>query len=222
MDEIATQENLEKKSVEDHWLRYLFHNLLVKKIFFSSSKKLQDKILDLIIGQPKSILDVSCGDDDLVVRICKKFKVEICVANDLSPKLTSFIHDNTVKITYTNFNILSKPFVEKFDLVVCKNTLHHIPRSYQSSLIQYLLKISNQLIIVDIEDPSRSTFRSKIWNWYYRTFLGDEGNCFLNFDSFKTFLSIEKKFILGEFSTLKGNYMYGTYSKSFNSDSSLT
>lgn len=223
MNEIETLENLEKNSVRKYWLGYVIHNLVVKNIFAKSSEKLQNKIMDLIIGKPKSILDVSCGDDDLIIKICRKLETNICVANDLSPKLTSFLNDKGSNITYTNFNILSQPFTEKFDLVICKNTLHHISNNYQSDLIQYLLKISKQLIIVDIEDPRNSTYRSKIWNWYYQIFLGDKGNYFLSFDKFKTILSSpQKEFVLGKIPTLKGEYMYATYyPKDFNSNSSL-
>lgn len=223
MNEIEIQENLEKNSVRKYWFCYIFHNFVVKKFFSLSSNRLQRRIIDLIIGEPKSILDTSCGDDDLIIKICRKFKTNVCVANDLSPKLTSFIDDRNVNVTYTNFNILSQPFVEKFDLVLCKNTFHHIPKHFQADLVEYLLQISNQLVIVDIEDPRNSSIRARIWNWYYRIFLGDRGDYFLNFNDFRTLLSVPKgKFILGKIQTIKGNYMYGIYrSNDFNSASNF-
>ncbi|MEK7208863.1 MAG: class I SAM-dependent methyltransferase [Patescibacteria group bacterium] len=214
MDEIKIQENREKDSIRKYWFGYLAHNFVVKKLFALSSKRLQNRIVSLVVGTPRSILDTSCGDDDLIVRICRKFGASICIANDLSPQLTSFINDTGVILRRTNFNILSQPFVNKFDLVVCKNTLHHIPKDYQANLIGYLLKISRQLIIVDIENPKNSSIRARIWNWYYRIILGDKSDYFLDFEEFQSTLSSAgNQFTFGKFPTMKGDYMYGVTTK---------
>ncbi len=213
--EIEIQESKEKDSIKKYWFMYVLHNFLVKRIFVKSSINLKNKIKALIFGAPKKILDVACGDDDLILEVCLKFNTEMCIANDLSPKLTSLMTTDDTNVTYTNFNILSKPFKENFDLVLCKNTLHHIPKKYHQELIRYLLKISNQLIVVDIENPQKSNLRALLWNYYYRIFLGDQGNDFLSFEEFTLLLkSQQHSFIVGKINTIKGNYMYGSYKKS--------
>lgn len=210
---IEERENLEEESVRLFWFNYLIHNYLIKKIFKFSSKILQEELIKLIKYNPKRILDVSCGDDDFIVKICDKYNSNICIANDLSIKLSSIIKDKKTKVQYTNFNILYFPFKDKFDLVVCKNTLHHIPKQFQVDLIKYLLRISRQLLIVDIEDPRDSLLRAKLWNLYYRLFLGDKGEFFLNNYSFKKLLiSSGISFNVGEILTLKGKYLYAYYS----------
>lgn len=220
--EIKIQESEEKNSVRKYWLMYILHNFIVKRIFLKSSINLKDKIKGLILRVPQTLLDVSCGDDDLIFDICKKFKTKVCIANDLSPKLTSLVTTEDTNVTYTNFNILSEPFQEEFDLVLCKNTLHHIPKYYHEKLIQYLLKISKQFIVVDIENPKKSNLRALLWNYYYRIFLGDQGNAFLSFEEFNLLLSKrEPSFSIGKINTIKGFYMYGSYKKSESSDSNL-
>jgi len=219
---IKIQESKEKNSVKRYWLMYILHNILVKRILSKSSLNLKNKIKKLIVGVPKKILDVSCGDDDLIFEICEKFKTETCIANDLSPKLTSLVAFDDTNVTYTNFNILNEPFHEQFDLVLCKNTLHHIPKDYHESIIRYLLKISKQLIIIDIENPRKSNLRALLWNYYYRIFLGDQGDDFLSFEEFSLLLKNKQPlFTVGKIRTIKGNYMYGSYKKSESSDSSF-
>lgn len=221
-NEIKIQELKEKNSVKRYWFMYVLHNLLVKRIFSRSSINLKNKIQKLIVGMPKKILDVSCGDDDLIFEICEKFKTDICVVNDLSPKLTSLVVFDDANVTYTNFNILTEPFHEQFDLVLCKNTLHHIPKNHHAELIKYLLEISKQLIIVDIENPRKSNLRALVWNYYYRVFLGDQGDDFLSFEEFSSLLKNKQLlFTIGKIRTIKGNYMYGFYKKSESSDSNF-
>lgn len=221
-DEIKIKELKEKNSVKRYWFMYILHNLLIKRIFSKSSKNLKNEIKKLIMSVPKKVLDVSCGDDDLIFEICEKFKTKICIANDLSPKLTSLVAFDDTNVTYTNFNILNEPFREQFDLVLCKNTLHHIPKNHHEKLIKYLLKISKQLIIVDVENPKKSNLRALLWNYYYKIFLGDQGDDFLSLDEFTLLLRNEQPlFSVGKINTIKGNYMYGFYKKPETSDSNF-
>lgn len=181
-----------------------------------ASKRINKKILQLICNNPKSIIDVSCGDDQLIFKLEKLYKPEICIGNDISWKTISLLsrtHKKNSNVLFTNHNALELPFKKKFDLIIFKNTLHHIPDGQKINLIKTLSSLAKQLIIVDIDNPSRSTYLAKIWNWYYVHFLGDQGDFFLTYREFKKILSENiqnKKIACGIINTIKGRYFYAS------------
>lgn len=195
------------------FVSHIFNKHLTKVISWSASKKIKRQILNLIHGHPKSILDVSCGDDDLILELEKKFTPELCVANDISWEVISLLQKKIKKsrIIFTNHNVLTLPFIKKFDLLLFKNTLHHIPAAEQINLIKRLSSLSKQLIIIDIEDPNRSNFLTKIWNWYYRYLLGDQGGYFITLEELEQITKkniADKKITSGVINTVKGRYFF--------------
>lgn len=134
-------------------------------------------------------------------------------------KLSSKIHQppfgeiDSVKNNKFSLLYLLHKYVIK-NLVIFKNTLHHIKKEYHEKVLTNLKKIAKQLIIVDVDDPQNSTFRSKLWNNYYVYLLGDQGDSFLTFNEFKKILNSEKfacyKLKTGVISTIKGNYFYAS------------
>ncbi len=198
------------------FLLYLLHKYIIKRIGSSSSRKIRNKIFSLIEGKPITILDASCGEDSIVDELYGRYKPDICVGNDISWKTTTLIKNRNPAVFFTNHNVLNLPYKIKFDLVIFKNTLHHIEKKHQSELVKNLLGLAKQLIIVDIDDPQKSTFRSKIWNKYYVYLLGDQGNSFLSFEQFNKMLNA-KKFAYkdlktGVINTIKGRYFYASMS----------
>ena len=117
-------------------------------------------------------------------------------------------------VFFTNHNVLNLPYEIKFDLVIFKNTLHHIEKRYQKEVVESLRNLAKQLIIIDINDPQNSTLRSKLWNNYYVYLLGDQGDSFLTFDEFKKILDLKNitydKLKTGTINTIKGKYFYVT------------
>ncbi|MFA5747276.1 MAG: NUDIX domain-containing protein [Candidatus Paceibacterota bacterium] len=203
-----------KKFFLPHFFNKYFINSIVGRL---SSNRIKEEILKLISGSPRSIADLSCGDDDLIFDLGKKYLPDICLANDISWKLISLIKekDKEGKIIFTNHDILDLPLAKKFDLAIFKNTFHHIPSGAQAELIKNLSALCDQLVIIDIEDPSRSGFFAKIWNWYYVHFLGDQGESFLTFESFKEVVTNNvknKKISFGTINTIKGRYFYASSS----------
>ncbi|MBU1130950.1 class IV adenylate cyclase [Patescibacteria group bacterium] len=202
-------------SARKYFLSYIINKYIVKFIGRISSYRIRKKIYELTNGKPESILDVCSGDDTLIFSLKKKFQSKLCVANDISLKILSLLtnkHCNS-NVIFTNHNILDFPFKKKFDLVIFKNSLHHIPEEEQSRLISWLSETSKQLIIIDIEDPNHSTFLSKIWHLYYINFLGDQGNNFVKFDEFKKLIEKNikiKKIDFGVINTIKGRYYYSS------------
>lgn len=200
------------------FLHYFINKYFLKFIGKFASKRIQNKIIELICNNPISIIDVSCGDDDFIFKLEKLYNPELCVANDISWKTISLIKNKNKEsnIIFTNHNVLDLPLKRRFDLIIFKNTLHHVPSTERIDLIKRLSNLSKQLIIVDIEDPNRSNFLAKIWHWYYVYFLGDQGGPFLTFPEFKEIIekNIEnKKSTFGIINTIKGRYFYASLSE---------
>jgi len=195
-------------------LLYLFHRYTIKHIGNFSSKKVKRVVFNLIEGKPNSILDVSCGTSSIINDLYEKYKPDICIGNDISWKAIGLIKNKNSAIFFTNHNILNLPYKIKFDLIIFKNTLHHIDKEYQKEILSDLKKITKHLIVIDIDNPQHTTFRAKLWNNYYIYLLKDQGDDFLKFNEFKKILDSEKFFNCeiktGLINTIKGNYFYAS------------
>lgn len=190
------------------------HEHVVSPLTHPLSSALIDVSLLAIIGRPASFLDVAAGDDDLALKIYRRCRPFLCVANDITTVSTQFLRSLTKKgeeVIFTNHNALDLPFAVRFDVVLCKNTLHHMHSQDEiNTLLISLKRVSKRLVIMDVENPRSSTKRAGIWNWYYRKFLGDQGGYFL---SHPRFMEIIRGFFpngkhqFHNVSTIKGDYM---------------
>ncbi|MDP3875094.1 MAG: methyltransferase domain-containing protein [bacterium] len=201
-------------SVKNFSLLYLLHRYVIKRIGNFSSRKIKRVIFDLIEGKPKSILDASCGESSIINELYEKYKPDICIGNDISWKAITLIKNKNSLVFFTNHNVLNLPYRIKFDLVIFKNTFHHIEKEHQEEVLSNLKKMAKQLIIIDVDDPQNSTFRSKLWNSYYVYLLGDQGDSFLTFNEFKKILNSENiagyRIKTDVIDTIKGNYFYAS------------
>jgi len=202
---------------------YLFNKYVVKIFNRQASKKIRREVIKLISKKPQKIIDVSCGDDRLILELEKIYKPDICIGNDISWKTISLIKGKNKKsnVIFTNHNTLNLPFKKIFDLLIFKNTLHHIPESEQEEFIKNLVNLSKQTIVVDIEDPAQSNFLTKLWHWYYVHILKDQGENFLTFDKFQKIIKDNVKdgeINFGIISTLKGKYFYASVLKKIKSE----
>jgi len=120
------------------------------------------------------------------------------------------------KIPLLKRNILSQEFweIENYDLIICKNTLHHLSKSDQLSILKKLVRAGKNVIIIEIENPLKYSFVSFIWNFYYRKFLKDDGVDFIDDENFHNLLKKAKnkvpcmKTFLASLKTIKGNYLF--------------
>lgn len=210
LKEAATPENLS--------LRRLLHKNLINPLFDKfSSDKIKKHIFKNLADKFKTFLDVSSGDDDLIIDIANKFNPDLIVCNDISPASLDFLKEkinNTKleeKIIFTNHNILELPFRYKFDVVFCKNTFHHFKNDEEILIVLKIFKsLGKKILIVDIEDPTSSTFLAKIWNKYYVYFLKDQGGYFLKQEKLANLLNqvfLKNEYAIEKIKTIKGNYL---------------
>ena len=169
----------EVEAAHRHSVAEFFHKYFVKRALYSRSSAPIRAAVKKHMGVPESYLDVSCGDDELIIEISEEFDPAIVVANDISWRSMARVRDRAASrnfnVLFTNHNISELPFAFEFDVVVCKNTLHHIGTiDEMENVVRRLKEISKRLILVDIEDPKRS-LRGRAMNFYYERIYGDAG-----------------------------------------------
>jgi SAM-dependent methyltransferase len=203
----------EVESAADHQLAHWVNKHVVSPLVGGrASRAIEDQVLEVIDGSPGTILDPACGDDELVFTLEETYDPVQIVANDISWETMDLLREQqpNSNVLFTNHNILELPFSATFDLTVFKNTLHHIPESEQRAVVKQLAELSNQLIIVDVDDPRNHSLKSRLWNTYYRRVLGDQGEDFLSYAEFRSrleeWLDCEVRF--GTIETIKGRYYY--------------
>jgi ADP-ribose pyrophosphatase YjhB (NUDIX family) len=202
-------ENIKSKNFS---IFYFLHKYIVRHVGNFSSRKIKSTIFNLIDGKPKTILDASCGDSSIINDLCSCYKPEICIGNDISWKTIMLMKKSRENVIFTNHNILDLPYNTKFDLVLFKNTLHHIDKKYQEKVLKDLQKLAKQLIIVDVDDPQNSSLLSRLWNKYYVYLLGDQGDAFLKFKEFDNLIEVgntNNRLRTGTINTIKGRYFFG-------------
>ena len=209
-------------------IRHKFHKKFISKIFYTlSSKKIKHRIIEQLAKwnlRPKGkykIIDVSCGYDELLIDLSSHFKNSVIIGNDLvwQSLLPIARKQSTKNIIHTNYNILSPEFCKNqdYDLIICKNTLHHISYQEQKDLIRKLISAGKRILIIEIENPLRNNLLSYLWNFYYKHFLKDNGTNFLNRKFFMNLItkslnsSIRCRF--SSIDTVKGTYMMAAIEK---------
>jgi ubiquinone/menaquinone biosynthesis C-methylase UbiE len=183
-----------------------------------STSLLRAKVL-ACLGPVANVLDVSCGCGMLICDIAKLPTVQFAVANDLSYGVLAFLRKNTIahaegvsaKIAFVNANLFALPFTAKFDLIVCKNTLHHMHDPHEMLRLLAILEHSaDQLIIIDVEHPYKSGWLAWLWHQYYTMFLREDDACFLTKAQFQLLLKTafpSAELVFDEQRTIKGTYL---------------
>lgn len=156
------------------------------------------------------VADIAAGYDNFALVLAKNFSAKALV-NDITCKSVAH-HAQSSNYEQGIFSSIDGLDFDsnKVDLMICKNVLHHMDGQADIvRLLENLKESSHSIVLIDAEDPSKSVL-GKIWNFYYRKFLLDQGHAFLDFRFFKeivisTFPGREITF--EKIRTLKGNFM---------------
>lgn len=213
-NEIATNEKYK--------FRYLVHNLFVKKFIITPRLKRKKQFISLIrekINEAKSLIDVSCGDSNLINEaITDDF--DYVVANDISWSQIDLIAKRNKKIIFTNHNAVQLPFKDNaFDVAYCGNTLHHMPSKKDLlGLLDGIYKVANKILIVEVEKPQDTGLIPYLLNkFWYRGFLKDVGGAYLSKNIFQDIITrhfrgrADIKF--SEFKNIQGRYLIAEINK---------
>jgi HAD superfamily hydrolase (TIGR01509 family) len=189
-------ESLDDEIVSTRQISQLAHKLdaaLVHPIGrFFSSRKIKHNLLSRI-EETHLILDVACGDDSFAFELAKRG--QFCVGNDIQwvqvHKLIDTKPSAIKNLVFTNHDACKLPFKGKFDVVLCKNMLHHMDRKEDLlSLLTSLRRVAKRrILIVDPERPSDGPWNARLWHWYYVNILNDQGERFLTEPLFRELIS---------------------------------
>lgn len=205
IEEIESYNNLSIKKI--------IHNLIVKPISYWGSSRVLKKAIRSSIGDVtgKSVLDVACGDDDLVCDLANTAK--LVVANDISREsMKKLMVKSKSNLIFSNQNMVELNFDKKFDVVLVKNVMHHLrDASEMDKFLEQLRKLGKRIVIMDVQNP-KENFIAWLWNRYYVYFLDDQGGFFINFAQFNKILSLyfgEGVKMTKKVWTVKGPFMLG-------------
>ena len=159
---------------------------LAQKLISRNSKELKAKFLkderikiddytgfkkrivnDIKMKRPHKVIDIACGDDDIIYDLVKLNVKGGCkiYANDIALDYIQNYHSKKgdyQKVVFTNYNAIEAPFRKlAFDVLLCKNLLHHVDPSNREALIRNLLSISKQVVIVEILKPEEQNAAGK-------------------------------------------------------------
>lgn len=187
------------------------HKFIVKPIsYLGSSRILRKKLLSAVgYTKDKTIIDVSCGDDEIIFSFAKNAKKVI--ASDISATAMAQLVEKAKYISNIKFQISNLIYLKgSYDIVVCKNTLHHMNTVKQVEKALRVLKgLGRKVIIMDIQNP-RSGLLSRLWNMYYRMALKDQGSFFMDYQQFIQVIRVvflTNKIEFKRINTIKGTYM---------------
>ncbi len=222
-DYITPFPEIEIATNEKYKTRYVIHNQFMKRFVLTSRRKRKKEFFSLIKSKTvgaKSLIDISCGDNDLIFKLAQEKKFDYMVANDISWSQINAISGANRKILLTNHNAVYLPFRENsFDVAYCGNTFHHMTTKNELlGLLDSLLKIAKKVIILEIEKPSDTGFIPHVLNkFWYRGFLKDVGGAYLSKQEFKTIIGnqyLGKATInFSEFRNIQGCYMLAEIEK---------
>lgn len=156
-----------------------------KEYMIANKMDTDDKILqnqicsDITAKLPKKFIDIACGNDDIIYEIAKK-NIKV-YANDIALPYIIDYHqknDDYKRITFTNLNAIDAKFKKTaFDVLLCKNLLHHINESIRLDLISHLLYISKEVLIVEIlHMDEQNGCGKKLHEEFYNKILGETEN----------------------------------------------
>jgi HAD superfamily hydrolase (TIGR01509 family) len=174
-DEIQSYNRISRLARWFHWL--VIHP--VGKRF--SSNIIKEEILKYI-NPEEYVLDIACGDDQFIWQVSNR--VALCVGNDINWKIIKKLITNQEKghpdktTLFTNHDACNLPFRKRFDLVLCKNVLHHMRDKQQlEALLSTLRSVAKRILIVDPDDPANGLL-PRMWHFYYVNILKDQGEKF--------------------------------------------
>lgn len=140
------------------------------------------QIVRLLVGQPRTFLDIACGDDELFLQIAAS--ADVAVGNDPAGTALNLVGRNPVPpaACATAFDAADFPRTMKFDVTLAKCVVHHLADwLHFEAVMDTIAAVTNRrAIVIDIERPTVADggVRTAGWNWYYRTFLNDSGTFF--------------------------------------------
>lgn len=211
-DEIEYARKIKIKEIKTKKMKFLAEQNIDLSDYHKFKQEIVDEIKKL---SPQSIMDIACGDDNIIydfLKINDKIKV---YANDIALAYLEYNYSKPEhnKIIFSNLNAVSLPFKEKsLDVIFCKNLLHHLSVNDRKKLIANCLKICRRMVVVEILCCEEQNESGKLLHkkFYHDILQETDNKQYLSYEQIKALfdsslfeISIERKV-----STHNGVYCY--------------
>ncbi|WKD34829.1 class I SAM-dependent methyltransferase [Streptomyces xanthophaeus] len=208
--------------------RYQIHNKITKPIMRATSRyvcehslgEVTKKIDELVHeNNPRSMIDVACGENMLCNTKAEKGDISVVVGNDISWSQIELIKQSSIStqpassLIYTNHDATNLPFTSKaFSVAICKNVLHHMPSADAArKLIDECIRVSNRAVIIEVMDPPTGHLGSRVMYRYYLDFLKDAAVHFYSKREFEQLTENEQLSDRFHMSTIRGVYQFAVF-----------
>jgi len=161
----------------------------------------------------QTVIDVAVGDDPFALELAVAGKT--VVVNDVDLEALAYLKKSAdakgLSVRFVQSDVRHLPLDGPFDAVLMKNLCHHLENLDDvRTVLRTLASTGRRILLLEIEDPRRSHV-ARVWNGYYRIFLGDKG---FNFIDRGTFVALAHELspsaVIRTIRTIKGNYMFST------------
>ncbi|MFC4096709.1 methyltransferase domain-containing protein [Euzebyella saccharophila] len=144
---------------------------------FKSTLQVLDTIFKRNMRESYTILDVGCGDGEMLRRVVKwarDHSVQLkCYGVDLNPVSLELAQEKSrsyPEITYLNRNVNDWDANDMpVDIILCTLTLHHIEDAQQKQFLNTLQELSRRAVIIN--DLQRSKLAYVLFGWFSTIFM---------------------------------------------------
>lgn len=180
LNEIKFARKLKNRDVKEEKKQFLNMNNINLRDYVEFKNNI---VKDIKKISPGSIMDIACGDDDIIydfLKINNKIRV---FANDIALAYIENYHikkNDHTKIIFSNMNAVNLPLkAGAIDVFFCKNLLHHLNKKERKILIGNCLRICKTMVIVEIlcykeQNDSGKLLHQKFYNEILKETEGKE------------------------------------------------
>lgn len=169
LSEIAYSRSRNAERAKSEKAKYLAKNNISLDDYIAFKKQVVE---DIERDSPNYIIDIACGDDDIIYDFLN-IKDNIHVfANDIAIAYMENYHskqEHFMDINFSCLDAINAPFKDNvFDILFCKNLFHHLPKGEINNFIENALRISKKMVVIEIlEYREQNELGKKIHDEFY-------------------------------------------------------
>lgn len=149
--------------------------------FYLRKKILPIEIIINLIPNDSNILDLGCGKG-IVLKSLKKFKRYVGVDQNISSFKNNKINAEFIKEDCLEF---LKRDLNKFDVFILIDLIHHIKKKEQEIFLKKLLKLMKNGDILIVKDIYPKNMWTRYWNYMHDLLISREKITYFDFKKFQ-------------------------------------
>jgi SAM-dependent methyltransferase len=144
-----------------------FRNRLKNPYIRCKEKQLTRRILQALPGSCRHLLEVGCGEGNNLINLHDLQPEMVCFGLDFSLAKAGFLKANFPGVWSVCGDAKALPFqAGRFDLVVLRDLLHHLPWC-RDEVLQESLRVTRHGGVIVVLEGSGSAPLNRIFRWFY-------------------------------------------------------